>query len=203
MLKFIPRDKVVYTFSPDNKPVEYADKGDILVFEAIDALGGQVKSEEDTIDSIDWSKVDAITGPVYVNGAEAGDTLVVKIMDIDIDNKGFMVVVPEYGALGDHEFKPRIKIVDIKGNFAYFNGIKVRINPMIGTIGVAPKEGSIPTASLGKHGGNMDTKEVTAGTTLYLPVFVDGALLGVGDLHAVQADGELSVSAVEVAGKDE
>ena len=201
MLRIIPEDKVVYVFSPNNKSVEYAEKGDILIFEAVDALGGQIKSEKDTIDDIDWSHVDGITGPVYVKNSSPGDTLVLKILDIEIGDKGFMVVVPKYGALGHLDFKPKVKVVNIKENFAFFDDIKIRINPMIGTIGVAPSEGEIETASLGKHGGNMDCKEVTAGTTIYLPVFTEGALLGVGDLHALQADGELSVSSIEIGGK--
>lgn len=70
---------------------------------------------------------------------------------------------------------------------------------MIGTIGVAPESGEIPSGSLGKHGGNMDVKELMAGTKLYLPVFTDGALFAAGDVHAAQADGELCVSSIEVA----
>ena len=78
MLRIIPKDKIVYVFSPNNKPVEYAEKGDILIFEAVDALGGQIKSEKDTINDIDWSHVDGITGPVYVKNTELGDTLVLR-----------------------------------------------------------------------------------------------------------------------------
>jgi len=72
---------------------------------------------------------------------------------------------------------------------------------MIGTIGVAPESGEIPTGSLGRHGGNMDFKEITANTRLYLPVFTEGALFAAGDIHAAQADGELCVSSVEVTGE--
>jgi len=200
-LKRISRDKVVYSFSPRHKPVDYVDIGEPIVFETIDALGGQIKSESDTIDSLDWSRVDGVTGPVYIRGAKPGDVLVLKIHDIKIENQGFMVIVPGYGLLGDKEFSPKIKIVNIVGDFALFGKLRIKIRPMIGTIGVAPKDGEIPSGNLGRHGGNMDCKNLTANTVVYLPVFTEGALLGIGDLHAVQSDGELSVSAIEVSGE--
>jgi len=201
-MKFIPRTKLIYKFSPWNKPVEHASPGDLLVFETIDALGGQIKDESTTLDSIDWGKVNGSTGPVYIEGAKPGDTLVVDILDIDIDRRGVIVIVPGHGILGRRrEYEPKVKIVDIDSDFVRFDGIKVKVRPMIGTIGVAPPREEIPCGSLGRHGGNMDVKELGIGTRLYLPVFVDGALLAMGDLHAVQADGELCVSAVEVSGK--
>ena len=201
-MKLIPRTKLIYKFSPWNKPVERASPGEFLIFETIDALGGQIKDESTTLDSIDWGKVNGSTGPVYIEGAEPGDTLIVDILDIRVDNRGVIVIVPGHGILGRRkEYKPKVKIVNIEGNFVYFNGTKVKVRPMIGTIGVAPADEEIPCGSLGRHGGNMDVKELGAGTRLYLPVFVNGALLAMGDLHAVQADGELCVSAVEVSGQ--
>ena len=200
-LKIISRENIVYSFSPRHKPVEHVKIGDLVLFKAIDALGGQIKTEEDTIEDIDWSKVDGITGPIYIDEAEPGDVLVVKIHDIRVEDKGFMVVVPGYGALGHRELRPKIRIVDIDEDHVFFNDIRVKVHPMIGTIGVAPEDEDIPAGSLGRHGGNMDCKEVRKGAVLYFPVFTRGALFGLGDLHAVQADGELSVSAVEVSGE--
>ncbi|MCD6369078.1 MAG: acetamidase/formamidase family protein [Thermoproteales archaeon] len=131
-----------------------------MVFETIDALGGQVKDEDTVLDEIDWGKVNGSTGPVYVEDARPGDTLVVEVLDIKVDDRGVMVVVPGHGALGEKRtFKP-----------------KVKARPMIGTIGVAPASEEIPCGSLGRHGGNMDVKKLCAGTKLYLPVFVEGAL---------------------------
>lgn len=201
LMRVIPRSKVVYSFSSKNKPAEYAKVGELVLFEAIDALGGQVKSEEDTLDKLDWTKINGTTGPLYVEGAEEGDTLVVEILDIEVENRGFMVVVPGQGALDDKEFSPKIKVVRINKDYAFFNDLKIKIKPMIGTIGVAPKDKELPTGTSGRHGGNMDVKEITKGATLYFPVFTKGALLSLGDLHAIQADGELCVSAIEVSGK--
>jgi len=200
-LKIIPRTALVYSFSPKNKPVEKVVPGELVLFKTIDALGGQVKDESFTLDKIDWSRVNGATGPIYVEDAEPGDTLIVEILDIKIHDKGVLVVVPKYGALGHINFNPKVKLVNIREGIVYFDNLHIKANPMIGTIGVSPAEEEIPTGSLGRHGGNMDSKDVSSGTKLYLPVFVKGALLAIGDLHAVQADGELCVSAVEVSGE--
>jgi amidase len=202
VMKVVPRSKVIYSFSSRHEPVEYVKPGDLLLLETEDAFGGQIKNEEDSLDELDWSRVDGATGPVFVDDAEVGDTLVVEILDIKIKNEGAIVTVPKYGILGEKRFSPSTKIVRISSEHVYFNeSVRVKVNPMIGTIGVAPELGEIPSGSLGKHGGNMDVKELTAGNKLYLPVFVEGALFAAGDMHAVQADGELCVSSAEVAGE--
>jgi amidase len=202
VMKVVPRSKVIYSFSSRHKPVEYVKPGELLLLETEDAFGGQIRKEEDSIDELDWSRVDGATGPVFVEDAEVGDTLVVEILDIKVENEGAIVTVPKYGILGEKRFSPSTKIVRISSGHVYFNeSVRVRVNPMIGTIGVAPESGEIPSGSLGRHGGNMDVKELTSGTKLYLPVFVEGALFAAGDMHAVQADGELCISSVEVAGE--
>jgi amidase len=200
-LKIVPKNKTVYTFDSHHKPVAYVRPGEPVLVRTEDAFGGQVKSEEDSLDVLDWSRVDGATGPIFVETAEVGDTLEVEILRIGIENQGVVVTVPKCGILGDNRFKPLTRLVGISEGFVLFDShVRMRLSPMIGTIGVTPRE-KIPTGSLGKHGGNMDVSEVTAGTKLYLPVIVKGALFAAGDLHAVQGDGELCVSAVEVAGE--
>jgi amidase len=201
-MNVVTRRTVIYSFSPQHKPVEHVKPGELVLFETEDALGGQIKTEETSLDELDWSRVDGATGPVFVEGIKSGDTLVVEILDIKVAEKGVIVTVPKYGILGGKRFKPSTKIVRISRGYIHFDeDIHVRTKPMIGTIGVAPESGVIPSGSLGRHGGNMDVKELTAGTKLYLPVFAEGALFAAGDLHAVQADGELCVSSIEVAGE--
>ncbi len=201
-MRFVPKSKVVYSFSPQHKPVERVKPRELVLLETEDALGGQIKNEGTSLEEFDWSRVDCATGPLFVEDAEPGDTLVVEILDIKVEEKGVIVTVPKYGILGEKRFNPSTKIIRISKGYIYFDdNVHVKANPMIGTIGVAPESGEIPSGSLGRHGGNMDVKELTAGTKLYLPVFVKGALFAVGDLHAVQADGELCVSSVEVAGE--
>jgi len=201
-MKIVPRSKVIYSFSSQHKPVEHVKHGELLLLETEDAFGGQIKNEEASLEELDWSRINGATGPVFVEDAEPGDTLVVEILDIKVKDKGVIVTVPESGILEGKRFNPSTKIVRISKGYIHFDeGVRVKANPMIGTIGVAPESGEIPSGSLGKHGGNMDVKKLTAGTKLYLPVFVEGALFAAGDIHAVQADGELCVSSVEVAGE--
>lgn len=201
-MKFISKDRVIYSFSPWHSPVERVSPGELVLMETEDALGGQVKDEKTSVEELDWTKVNAATGPVFVEGAEPGDTLVVEILEIRPDGRGVIVTVPKCGILGDEKFGATTKIVTISEGYVHFNdGVRVRARPMIGTIGVAPEAEEVPSGSLGRHGGNMDVNEVAAGARLYLPVFVEGALFAAGDVHAVQADGELCVSAVEVASR--
>ena len=171
-MKHISKEKVIFSFSSKHEPVERVKPSELVLLETEDALGGQIKDENASLETLDWSKVDGATGPIYVEGAEPNDTLVVEILDIKIADKGVIVVVPGYGALGDEKFKGKVKIVTLKDGFAIFDEkTRVRLNPMIGTIGVAPPPGEeIPTSTPGKHGGNMDVKDVVTGTKLYLPV---------------------------------
>lgn len=201
-MKVVTRDKVVYTFSSQHKPVEHVVPKEKILLEMADAFGGQVTDEKTSLERLDWSKVNGATGPIFVNDALPGDTLAVHIEKIKVPKKGLVAVIPKQGILKHRTFKSAIKAVSISNEYVHFeSGIKVRAKPMIGTIGVAPLKGNVQTGSLGRHGGNMDVKEMGAGATLYLPVFVEGALFAAGDLHAVQADGEVCVSAAEVLGE--
>jgi amidase len=199
-MKRITRNKVIYRFSSKHKPVAHVETGELVTIETEDAFGGQVRSEKDSVETLDWSKVDGATGPIYIEKAKPGDTLIVEIVDIKIPAKGVIATVPKYGILAEKEIKPLTKIIKIDEDHIEFENIRLKTRPMIGTIGVTP-ENEMLCGSLGAHGGNMDVKELTVGTKLYLPVFVEGALFGAGDVHAVQADGELCVSAIEVPGE--
>lgn len=202
MLKFVSKSNVIYSFRPDLKPVEIANIGDIIVFETMDALGEQLKSETDKLENVDFSKVNPATGPVKINGVNKGDTLAIKILDIKLPETGITVIAPGAGALPEMVKQSKTRIVKIKDGIINFPGsIKIEAKPMIGVMGVATEKEEIPTGTPWKHGGNMDTKEVTIGNTIYLPVFQEGGLLALGDVHAVQADGELCVSAVEISSK--
>lgn len=199
-MKIVPRNKAIYSFSPQHKPVEYVKPFEFVLFETQDALEGQLKGEEDSLGMLDWSRIKAATGPVFVEGATPKDTLVVEILDIKTEERGVILTVPKCGILWRKQFNASTRVVEIKNGYIRFDGnVCVKANPMIGTIGIAPEEGEVPSSSLVRHGGNMDVKELTAGTRLYLPVFTEGALFAVGDVHAVQADGELCISSVEVA----
>jgi len=197
---FVSSDKRVYYFGPDLEPVTKADPGDIIHFETMDCFSNQITSESQLVTDIDFSRVNPATGPVYVNGANRGDVLRVKILDIRTSDRGIIVTAPGYGVLGDKVRHARTKFCEIKDGYVYFEGIKIRYEPMIGVIGVAYDE-KVPCGVPGRHGGNMDTKLIKIGSTVYLSVFKEGGLLGIGDLHAVMGDGEVCVAGCEVAGE--
>ncbi len=192
---------MTYSFNPKHKPAEKVKPGEVVLLKVEDGFGGQIKDGK-SVSDLDWSKIDGATGPLFIETARAGDTLVVEILEVKTARRGTIVTIPKYGVLASRSFRATAKAVSIGGGFVHFErNVRVRVEPMIGTIGVCPKSGNTPTGTLGNHGGNMDTKAVRAGTKLYFPVFVDGALFAAGDMHAVQADGELCVSAIEVAGE--
>ena len=200
-MKTIAGNRIIYSFNWKHKPAAHVQPGELVTIETEDAFGGQIRSEKDSVKTLDWSKVDGATGPIFIEGTQPGDTLVVEIVNIKVAKKGVIVTVPKHGILAEKDFRPSTRIIELSKNTADFGDIRLRIRPMIGTTGVTPAEGEIQCGSLGRHGGNMDAKEITSGSRLFLPVFVEGALFAAGDVHAVQADGELCVSAIEVSGR--
>jgi amidase len=200
-MKTISADRQIYTFSPRMTPAAHASPGETLVFEAQDALGGQVKSPEDVLAELDFDRINPATGPVFVEGAEPGDTLVVRVSSIEPAGSGAIVTGPGMGVLGDETGQHATRILPVEDGAVMFGELRLPARPMIGVIGVAPDEEDHPTGTAHRHGGNMDTKEIVAGCTVYLPVTQPGALLAIGDVHAVQGDGEVCVSACEVAAR--
>ena len=144
-----------------------------------------------------------LTGPVAVRGAKAGQVLEVRIKSIELNyDWGYNTVRPLAGALPDdfHEMRVMHIPLDKKRNVGTLPwGLELPLKPFFGIMAVAPPPGwgAIPTQPPRKNGGNMDNKELVAGTTLYLPVHVDGALFSCGDGHGVQGDGEVCVTAIE------
>jgi len=198
----IPSSKCIYSMNPHNPPVAEVDSGEIVVFETKDCFSNQIQTERDLFAAIGWATVNPATGPLAIRGAQPGDVLAVKILDIKVAQKGSMVAVPGMGALGSVITHPQTKIVPIVDGYAIFNEkVRIPVSPMIGVIGTAPGTGDIPNGTPGPHGGNIDTKLVAKGATVYLPVFVEGAKLAVGDLHAVMADGDVLICGVEVPGE--
>ena len=145
------------------------------------------------------SKLFPLAGPIYVEGASEGDTLVVHILEMKVSDWGWSGLRPNYFVYGPEEIgDPWFYIWDLSnGKYAPFkNGIKVPIRPFPGTIGVCPKEpGDFDSHSAFEaSGGNMDIHYLAKGSRLMLPVHNEGALFSVGDPHAAQGDGELSTA---------
>jgi len=200
MLK-ISKEHQIYQMSAENKAAFKVESGAVIEFETADCFNDQITSSEQGISRLDWEQINPATGPIYVEGAEIGDVLKVHIQKIKIANTGVMAAIPDAGLLGDLVETPEVKILKIEDGYVHFNGsIQVPVQPMIGVIGVAPAGAGIPCGTPDRHGGNMDNKKISEGSTLYFPVFTRGALLAMGDLHAAIGDGEVMVSGVEVLG---
>lgn len=198
----ITRDKVVYAMSPNNLPVQTVEEGAVVTFETCDCFENQITSANTPFQALDWDRINPATGPVFVKGAEPGDCLKVEIQSIKVRDYGVMLAGPGLGVIGDSLEENQIKIIPIKEGKAVFSEeLQLPLNPMIGVIGTAPAEVDVPCGTPGDHGGNMDSKVIREGATLYLPVNVSGGLLALGDLHAAMGDGEVSVCGVEVAGE--
>lgn len=194
-------EKYVYTFCQSNPPVETVELGSLVKFKTLDCFSNQIHSEEQLVDNLDYSKMNPASGPVYVKGAEPGDVLVVDIISIEVEDQGIVATFPGIGPLIDN-CELRTKLVPIKEGKAVFNGLEFSVNPMIGVIGVAPQPGeTVACGYPGAHGGNMDCNRIVAGVRLYFPVRAEGALLQMGDIHAVMGDGELCGTGLEVAGE--
>lgn len=194
---------VVYAFSPDMEAVLTVKDGDIVVFESNDCFFQQVTSNEDVLDSIDHDRLNPATGPVFVEGAEAGDLLKVDIMAIDVADKGVAAVVPGEGSLKEEAKEKIVRVIPIVDGAAEYLGLRIPLKPMIGVIGVAPsdEDGPCPTDTPYRHGGNMDTHDIRKGTSLYLPVSQAGALFALGDCHALMGDGEVCFTGLEIPAK--
>lgn len=197
----IEASKYINAMDKANPPVETAKSGDIIQFITKDCFGGQIQSEDQVMESLDWSEINPATGPLYVQDAKAGDVLKVEILDIEIADKGVMIDGGGEGVMGKLIREATTRILPIKDGKVIFNDkLAFPVNPMIGVIGTAPKGEGIPTGTPGDHGSNMDCTKIRKGATVYLPVNVEGALLAIGDLHALMGDGEVGVCGVETDG---
>ncbi|WP_434531481.1 acetamidase/formamidase family protein (plasmid) [Haloarcula sp. NS06] len=193
-------DGHIYEFSPEMDPVYTATDGESLTIETIDSLNKTIQTGDDLLDSIP-EEVNAATGPIAVEGAEPGDLLEVEIEAVRVnEGQGRVVTTPDFGLLQDDEEieHPATRITEVDGDTIEFDGHEILIEPVIGTIGVATAEESITTLTPHNHGGNLDTTDMTGGTTAYFPVFQDGAMLAMGDSKAAMADGEMCGTGAEI-----
>jgi len=197
----ILKDNFIYAMSAENNPVLHVNPGSQILFETWDALHGQIQNADAGFDGLDWERVNPATGPVFVDGAEPGDILSVKIESIEVADTGIALCGKGMGVMGHFLEESATKVIPIIDGVAHYSDtIKIPLNKMVGVIGTAPLGEAIPCGVPDLHGGNMDCKEIREGATILLPVNVPGALLAIGDLHAVMADGEIGVAGLEVAG---
>ena len=196
-----------YSYVWDNgiEPALSVASGDEVLLHVRDAGDEQIAADSDAsaILNLDFDHVNPVSGPVEVRGAKPGDTLQVEILEFTPRSWGWTAIIPGFGLLADEFPEPwlRISAVDAEtGGVRFGEGITLPYRPFPGTIGVAPREpGAHPILPPSDWGGNLDIKHLRAGTTLYLPVGVDGAMFSVGDTHAAMGDAEVCGTAVETA----
>lgn len=202
-MKKVSASPLNYEFSRHPEPRVRIVPGDTLLVEAEDALSGQIRTDSDRRDRTRVPYSNPVTGPVWVEGAHPGDTLAVQIRDIR----------PRDGQCATYTGNPKqlcewlgtevphgAHVCPIKDGKIYWSDtVTIPYTPMLGCIGTAP-DWSVPsTLPAGPHGGNMDIIEVCPGNTIYLPVFVPGGYLYLGDAHAAMGHGELSATGLEMA----
>ena len=203
--------KYVYGVAP---PVVRLRPGNVLEANSLDCFGNAIHKPGDTQALVKGDN--PLTGPFYIEGAEPGDTLVIRILDLQVDgNQGLGAFAPGFGALNATNYTPMLhpplpeKIwfypINHADNTATFQAldsnykVKIPLHPFLGCIGVAPANGEARSSIVpAEFGGNMDAPEASAGSALYLPVNVPGALFYFGDGHAAMGDGEVAGTAVEV-----
>ncbi|MGD0082363.1 MAG: acetamidase/formamidase family protein [Acidimicrobiales bacterium] len=199
----LARSQVHFGWSSAHEPVCSVASGAELTVETQDASGGQLRpgSTHDSVAELDFDLVNPVCGPVFVEGARPGDVLQVDILAVEPGAYGWTGLIPGFGLLADQFPDPWLHIWELDGPAARFtDGISVPVQPFCGVLGVAPEEPGLHTVIPPRRvGGNLDTRQLGPGATLYLPVEVDGALFGVGDTHAAQGDGEVCGTAIEAA----
>jgi acetamidase/formamidase len=198
-------DTFHYKWNKDHKPVLRIEPGDEVKFDINEVSSWQITKDStaETLKNFDSSKLYPLSGPVFVEGAEPGDTLTVEVLDVKNGDYGWSAILPGFGLLEDFT-EPYLYIWDLVGTreAVFEKGIRIPIRPFCGVMGVAPPEqGEFEVMPPGRHGGNLDIRHLTAGSVLELPIFVDGALFSTGDLHAAMGDGEVCVSAIECPGE--
>jgi amidase len=198
----VPALPLNYEFTRHREPRARIEPGDSLLVEAEDALSGQIRGPGDRRDKAKMPYSNPVTGPIWIEGAEPGDALAVKIVEIR----------PRDGQCATYTGHPRrlaewlggdvphgAHVCPIQGGLIHWSDeIAIPFAPMLGCIGTAPDWGVPSTLPAGAHGGNMDIVEVCPGNTVYLPVFLPGGYLYLGDAHAAMGHGELSATGLEM-----
>jgi amidase len=203
-----------YTYSASYTPVARLKSGNILETNTVDCFGNAIKKPGDTLDMAPGDN--PLTGPFFIEGSEVGDTLAIKILDLQVDgNQGIGALAPGFGAINSTNYTPMLnpaikeKIwfypIDHASNTATFQAldskytVKIPLHPFFGCIGVAPAGGEARSSIVPEaFGGNLDSPEASVGNTVYFPVNTPGAMLFLGDGHAAMGDGEVAGTAIEV-----
>ena len=214
-VEVVPRD-YSYVFNPYREPIARVKQGERVTIHTDDAFESRITKKEDLPGRALASAkfLNPQTGPIYVEGAEPGDTLAVRIESIEPTRDfAVSVLIPYFGGLTSTNFTRTLQeplpervwiwnLVDEGTNLLNEElGVKLPWEPFLGTLAVAPDLEAITALAPGPFGGNMDVPDVKPGNTVYLPVWNSGALVYTGDCHARQGQGELCGVALEITSK--
>ena len=193
-------DAVHYAWDNALPPRLHVDSGDTVIISCRDSSDGRYRRGMTTADMRPYTaKGHPLTGPIAVRDAHPADVLQIDVLDLVPGEVGYTSFVPGRGLLSDDFPRPYLKMWELDGRFAELrSGIRIPLEPFLGVMGVAVTEpGEHSTIPPRAQGGNMDVKQLTKGSTLYLPIQVEGALFSAGDGHAAQGDGEVCITAIE------
>ena len=185
------------------EPLIRVEPGAVVEVQTEEASDRQLTPESTAEDlkNLSFDPIHPLTGPVYVKGAEPGDVLKVKLHRVELGSWGWTAIVPGFGFLADEFKEPYLKTYEFDENSttaAFSDSIHIPLEPFPGVMGVAPAtDSSLSTIPPRANGGNMDDPNMTEGSTVYFPVFVEGALFSIGDAHAAQGLGEVCGTAIE------
>ncbi len=198
---YLSRDHHNFSFSSAHTPNLTVTPGELIHVQTWDCYMGAITNPENALLPIPEEAINGATGPIYVVGAEPGDTLSVTIHDIKPGPRGVARTYPGSGQLQHLVHEPFAQFFDVKDGLITMNEkVSFPSSPMLGVIGVAPASGDIATMPAGKHGGNLDNNLNGIGATVHLPVKHPGALLALGDMHASMGDGEICGTGIEIGG---
>ncbi len=183
-------------------PALHVAPGERFTLISPDASNGLLGPHSTAADiaKIDFRRLDPLCGPVYVEGAEPGDALVLEILELELGSWGWTGLLPDFGLLDDQFPEPFFRSCDLTDGSIDIFGERFPLKPMLGVLGVAPAmDGDFASITPTNAGGNIDVRYITRGAKLYLPVRNKGALISGGDGHALQGEGEISGTAIEAS----
>jgi amidase len=197
-MKRVTNDQLCTSYSSDNPPVLQVQLGETFVMETNDRFA-TYEGPNSSPEAMETLKT--MAGPVYIEGANPGDTLKIEVLDVSLPlGYGWIGAIPGRGPMKERIPQFRKTRVAFTPEGVVFNDkITMPLRPMLSKIGLAPKEGSAASNDKGDFGGTMANTQIAKGSTVYLPVFHEGGLLSIGDCHAAMGDGETTASAVECA----
>jgi amidase len=199
-MKTLPDDRVFYAFEPGLDAAVTVAQGEEFTLSTRDCFANQLRSSTDTLEQLDWDRINPATGPVAIEGVLPGDLVRIRIRRLQPVGNAVMTTIPGSGVL-DGIVEPSTTILENgEGTITLpteRGPLTLPAKPMIGVIGMVPAEGRVPNGTPGAHGGNMDCTLIGEGATLYLRAAVEGGLFGCGDAHSLMGDGEVLVVGAE------